>query len=398
MNATHETPWRVAEVWSSSTPGEKVRWLADGATEIARVEKHQSFIRWLGASEAAPAAATPSTHVVVPREAMVEYRRLLLREIDPSSVARVLLADAVMVMLSHDCSPAAPAVAGVPDLSAIDAAFEAEIQRVSSLEYNSNEICRHFYAQMRSRIAAAPSAPMTAAEIVAKWPAWKRDYKLVPGQAAPSAQALVLHTGHRETLRKHIEISEREDWSGEAADLREILSAGSVAAPSAPADPCPGCERGGVCKTPECGRLRSSELMGMYGTPPAAPSAQEGKAEDSATAEAYKWAFLHLKGRCAAHGINVDAYGYDDEIRFRIASPAPVATEAVAQGGGVDVEVLRSFLSGVLNTGRTLGRLHSGKSYDEESDAWATDYSEKLRALLTAPPAKDSQTEKGHDE
>lgn len=32
-----------------------------------------------------------------------------------------------------------------------------------------------------------------------------------------------------------------------------------------PADPCPQCERGGVCKTPACGRLRSSELMRLYG-------------------------------------------------------------------------------------------------------------------------------------
>ena len=34
-----------------------------------------------------------------------------------------------------------------------------------------------------------------------------------------------------------------------------------------PADPCPGCMRGGVCSTATCGRKRSSELMGLYGTP-----------------------------------------------------------------------------------------------------------------------------------
>lgn len=33
-----------------------------------------------------------------------------------------------------------------------------------------------------------------------------------------------------------------------------------------PADPCPQCERGGVCNTIECGRKRSSELMRLYGT------------------------------------------------------------------------------------------------------------------------------------
>lgn len=43
----------------------------------------------------------------------------------------------------------------------------------------------------------------------------------------------------------------------------------------APADPCPQCERGGVCKTPTCGRLRSSELMRLYG--PGAPGVPSGK-------------------------------------------------------------------------------------------------------------------------
>lgn len=37
-------------------------------------------------------------------------------------------------------------------------------------------------------------------------------------------------------------------------------------------DPCPQCERGGVCKSITCGRLRSSELMAMYGTAPQAPT------------------------------------------------------------------------------------------------------------------------------
>jgi hypothetical protein len=35
---------------------------------------------------------------------------------------------------------------------------------------------------------------------------------------------------------------------------------------STPADPCPGCMRGGVCSVATCGRKRSSKLMGLYGT------------------------------------------------------------------------------------------------------------------------------------
>lgn len=48
-----------------------------------------------------------------------------------------------------------------PDLQAlIDSAFEIEIQRVSTLEFNSNEICRHFYGELRKRIlATAPTLP-----------------------------------------------------------------------------------------------------------------------------------------------------------------------------------------------------------------------------------------------
>lgn len=39
-----------------------------------------------------------------------------------------------------------------------------------------------------------------------------------------------------------------------------------VAKPQVPPDPCPGCRPGGVCRTPKCGRLRSAELMRLYGT------------------------------------------------------------------------------------------------------------------------------------
>jgi len=41
--------WRVGEFWSSGSPGTKVLMLSRGA-EIASHEKHESFIRWVGAS------------------------------------------------------------------------------------------------------------------------------------------------------------------------------------------------------------------------------------------------------------------------------------------------------------------------------------------------------------
>ena len=40
---------------------------------------------------------------------------------------------------------------------------------------------------------------------------------------------------------------------------------GAPAMTATPADPCPQCRRGGVCKTPLCGRLMSIELMSLYG-------------------------------------------------------------------------------------------------------------------------------------
>jgi hypothetical protein len=47
---------------------------------------------------------------------------------------------------------------------------------------------------------------------------------------------------------------------------RVNLALGMLGVAIASADPCPQCERGGVCRTVECGRKRSSELMRLYGT------------------------------------------------------------------------------------------------------------------------------------
>jgi hypothetical protein len=61
-------------------------------------------------------------------------------------------------------------VAAAPDmLRVLDDAFEAEIQRVSSVAYNSNEICRHFFAKVRERIAAAPQVSVDEREAFEQW-------------------------------------------------------------------------------------------------------------------------------------------------------------------------------------------------------------------------------------
>jgi diphthamide synthase (EF-2-diphthine--ammonia ligase) len=52
-----------------------------------------------------------------------------------------------------------------PLLALMDSAFEAEIVRVSTLEYNSNEICRHFYGELRKRIEATATPSLTPSTI-----------------------------------------------------------------------------------------------------------------------------------------------------------------------------------------------------------------------------------------
>lgn len=61
-----------------------------------------------------------------------------------------------------DLKPAQPPMADAAPagltLSALDAAFEAEIVRVSHVLYDSNEICRHFYGELRKRVAGGVAA------------------------------------------------------------------------------------------------------------------------------------------------------------------------------------------------------------------------------------------------
>lgn len=44
-------------------------------------------------------------------------------------------------------------------IAAFDAAVAAELPRVSHVEYDSHEICKHFAGKVRERIVAASSAP-----------------------------------------------------------------------------------------------------------------------------------------------------------------------------------------------------------------------------------------------
>ena len=44
-------------------------------------------------------------------------------------------------------------------LTAFDEAVAAELSRVSHVEYDSHEICKHFASKVRERIAALASGP-----------------------------------------------------------------------------------------------------------------------------------------------------------------------------------------------------------------------------------------------
>lgn len=50
------------------------------------------------------------------------------------------------------------------ELLKLDTAFHEEIDRVSSVEYNSNEICRAFYQRLRERFADVLCAHQAQAE------------------------------------------------------------------------------------------------------------------------------------------------------------------------------------------------------------------------------------------
>ena len=52
-------------------------------------------------------------------------------------------------------------------LAVYDAAVEVEIKRISSVPYNSNEICRHFAGELRKRIASSVPDAGAVAELIA---------------------------------------------------------------------------------------------------------------------------------------------------------------------------------------------------------------------------------------
>lgn len=79
------------------------------------------------------------------------------------------------------------------------------------------------------------------------------------------------------------ELAERAGlaWDGERyVDAPAPSQPGEAPAPHP--DPCPQCQPGGVCKTPSCGRIRSSELMSAYGGFPPKPADREAPASREA--------------------------------------------------------------------------------------------------------------------
>ena len=70
---------------------------------------------------------------------------------------RVMLRRALAELDAHyDDIPAA--TGQVPDLSAFDAAVAAELSRVSTVPYNSHEICKWFAANVREKLATPPAS------------------------------------------------------------------------------------------------------------------------------------------------------------------------------------------------------------------------------------------------
>lgn len=71
------------------------------------------------------------------------------------------------------CPKRAQTAQGSDVLAQLDEAFEREIERVSTLPYNSNTACRHFYAELRKKFAVAVALAAALQPPAREMGAWK---------------------------------------------------------------------------------------------------------------------------------------------------------------------------------------------------------------------------------
>ncbi len=213
--------------------------------------------------------------------------------------------------------PAAPSPVG-----SWDEAFEQEIAKISTLEFNSKEICREFYKRLRARSIASsePAAPegwrlvpdsadenmLRAADAAFKERdmhearvvyagIWRSMLAAAPQPAAQPINATTLYVECRECREcGHAGINDAHPtdaacntcgWSG----------------PSPKEDRCPECKREGMMidACPNCSSGRYTTVAET--TLRAQPAAQEGQALDAATLTVLRGQFavaVTLLGEC----------------------------------------------------------------------------------------------------
>lgn len=166
------------------------------------------------------------------------------------------------------------------NLADLDAAFNDEILHVSMLEYNSHEICSHFYVKLRQRLAAATSAPLTRADAPCKCRNIFEDCTYEKGCRGRAAFAQQSDSADDKALAVPPIYVEVRECSGcghigindSPSDICACNTCGWVG-PYQQEDHCPECKRDGTMTSacPECRDYRTRLLVDADLPLPAAP-------------------------------------------------------------------------------------------------------------------------------
>jgi hypothetical protein len=182
-------------------------------------------------------------------------------------------------------------------LATMDAAFQEEIKRVSSLEYPANAMCEKFYAELRKRVvfaAPVPPLPAPAAPIKPMYGDEPRSEWLLDRTASPSVPS-VAHSIDTPVARLQAEVSDRPFSKGQVIYDMVILDRARchdgmelfAAAQAAPATPAPAAPKIDYLAAAG-GNKALAGAMWSSGWKPAAPQAVQAPADTAGLAALHK--------------------------------------------------------------------------------------------------------------
>lgn len=114
--------------------------------------------------------------------------------------------------------------------SKLDEAFNAEIVRVSTLEYNAQAICTHFYAKLCERLATVDApADTTTASIE---PAAEVHQSIDALEAAQNAAYPIPDSPHQSVVQRAVDDREayRRGWMDHLNASKDVASRGALRA------------------------------------------------------------------------------------------------------------------------------------------------------------------------